>query len=95
MLHSTNGAAAGVTAVSATAITADELLDLIYSLKAPYRKRAVFLMHDSTIKAIRKLKDGNGQFLWQAGLKEGEPDMLLGYRLATSTHMPVIECWLV
>ena len=83
-------AAAGVTAVSATAITADELLDLIYSLKAPYRKRAVFLMHDSTIKAIRKLKDGNGQFLWQAGLKEGEPDMLLGYRLVTSTHMPVI-----
>ena len=90
MLHSTNGAAAGVTAASATAITADELLDLIYSLKAPYRKRAVFLTHDSTIKAIRKLKDGNGQFLWQAGLKEGEPDMLLGYRLVTSTHMPVI-----
>ena len=90
MLHATNGAAAGVTAASATAITADELLDLIYSLRAPYRKRAVFLMHDSTIKAIRKLKDGNGQYLWQPGMKEGAPDMLLGYRLVTSTHMPVI-----
>ena len=90
MLHATNGAAAGVTAASATAITADELLDLIYSLRAPYRKRAVFLMHDSTIKAIRKLKDGNSQYLWQPGMKEGEPDRLLGYRLVTSTHMPVI-----
>ena len=90
MLHATNGAAAGVTAASATAITADELLDLIYSLRAPYRKRAVFLMHDSTIKAIRKLKDGNGQYLWQPGMKDGAPDMLLGYRLVTSTHMPVI-----
>ena len=90
LLNATNGAATGVTAASATALTSDELLDLIYSLKAPYRKRAVFLTHDSTIKAIRKLKDGNGQFLWQAGLKEGEPDMLLGYRLVTSTHMPAI-----
>ena len=90
MLHTSNGAVAGVTAASATAITADELLDLIYSLKAPYRKRAVFLMHDSTIKAVRKLKDGNSQYLWQPGMKEGEPDMLLGYRLVTSTHMPAI-----
>ena len=90
MLHASNGAAAGVTSASATAITADELLDLIYSLKAPYRKRAVFLMHDSTIKAVRKLKDGNSQYLWQPGMKEGEPDRLLGYRLVTSTHMPAI-----
>ena len=90
LLHSSNGAAAGVTAASATALTSDELLDLIYSLKSPYRKRAVFLMHDSTIKAIRKLKDGNSQYLWQPGMKEGEPDRLLGYRLVTSTHMPAI-----
>ena len=90
VLAATGGAQTGVTAASATALTSDELLDLIYSLKAPYRKRAVFLMHDSTIKAIRKLKDGNSQYLWQPGMKEGEPDRLLGYRLVTSTHMPVI-----
>ncbi len=90
LLNATNGAATGVTAASATALTSDELLDLIYSLKSPYRKRAVFLMHDSTIKAIRKLKDGNSQYLWQPGMKEGEPDRLLGYRLVTSTHMPAI-----
>ena len=90
MLHDTNGAATGVTAASATALTADELIDLVYSLKAPYRKRALFLFNDQTIKAIRKLKDGNGQFLWQPGLQVGQPNTLLGYRYETSTHMPLI-----
>ena len=90
MLHDTNGAAIGVTAASATALTADELIDLVYSLKAPYRKRALFLFNDQTIKAIRKLKDGNGQFLWQPGLQVGQPNTLLGYRYETSTHMPLI-----
>lgn len=90
LLHETNGAGTGVTAASATAITADELIDLVYSLKAPYRKKAVFLFNDQTIKAIRKLKDGNGQFLWQPGLQAGQPNTLLGYRYETSTHMPVI-----
>ncbi len=89
LLHSTNGAATGVTAASSTAFTADELIDLVYSLKAPYRKHALFLFNDQTIKAVRKLKDGNGQFLWQAGLN-GQPDTLLGYRYETSYHMPLI-----
>lgn len=89
LLHSTNGAATGVTAASATAFTADELIDLVYSLKAPYRKHALFLFNDQTIKAVRKLKDGNGQFLWQPGLN-GQPDTLLGYRYETSYHMPLI-----
>ncbi len=90
MLHETNGAAAGVTATSATAFTADALIDLVYFLKAPYRKRAIFLFNDQTLKAIRKPKDGNGQFLWQAGLKEGQPNTLLGYKYETSYHMPII-----
>lgn len=90
LLHSTNGAAAGVTAASATAFTADELIDLVYSLKAPYRKHALFLFNDQTLKAIRKLKDGNGQFLWQPGLQAGQPNTLLGYRYETSYHMPLI-----
>ena len=84
-----NGATTGVTAASATTFTADELIDLVYSLKAPYRKHARFLFNDQTIKAVRKLKDGNGQFLWQPGLN-GQPDTLLGYRYETSYHMPLI-----
>ena len=64
ILANTGGAQVGVTTASATAITMDEVLDLFYSLKAPYRNRAVFVMNDATVKAIRKLKDGQGQYLW-------------------------------
>lgn len=60
IFNATGGAELGITAGSATAITADEIIDLVYSLKAPYRKNAAFIMNDSTIKAIRKLKDGQG-----------------------------------
>ena len=71
-------------------IAADEIIDLVHSIKSVYRKKATFLMNDSTIKAIRKLKDGSGQYLWQPGLKEGQPDMLLNYRIATSPYMPEV-----
>ena len=60
IFNATGGAELGVTAASATAITVDEIMDLFYSLKSPYRKNAVFVMNDSTVKAIRKLKDGYG-----------------------------------
>ena len=61
-----------------------------YSLKAPYRKNAVFLMNDSSVKALRKLKDGNGQYLWQPSLTAGTPDMLLGRPVYTSAFMPAM-----
>src|SRR5699024_12483967 len=57
IFNATGGAELGITAGSATAITADEIIDLVYSLKAPYRKNASFIMNDATIKAIRKLKE--------------------------------------
>lgn len=91
ILAATGGAQVGVTAASATAITADELINLVYSLKRPYRKNAVFLMNDQTISAIRKLKDGNGVYLWQPALTQGETDRLLGYPVYTSQYMPTIE----
>jgi HK97 family phage major capsid protein len=87
----TGGAQLGVTAGSATAITADEIIDLVYSLKAPYRKNAVFLMNDATVKAIRKLKDGQGQYLWQPSLTAGTPDTLLNRPVYTSAYAPIIE----
>ena len=65
VLAATGGAETGVTSASSTAITADELMDLFYSLKSPYRKKAVWVLNDSTIKAVRKLKDSTGQYLWQ------------------------------
>jgi HK97 family phage major capsid protein len=90
MLSSTGGAGVGVTTAGST-ITADELIDLVHSLRSVYRRKAVFLLNDSTIKAIRKLKDGQSQYLWQPGLKEGQPDMLLNYRIITSSFMPEIS----
>ena len=90
LLHATNGAGTGVT-TAGTSIAADELFDLVHSIKSVYRKKSVFLLNDSTLKAIRKLKDGQGQYLWQPGLKEGQPDMLLNYRIVTSPFMPEIS----
>lgn len=90
LLNETGGAQLGVTAASATAITADELMDLYYSLKSPYRKNAVWILNDSTIKAIRKLKDGNGQYLWQPAIKDGEVNTILGKPYFTSSYAPEI-----
>jgi HK97 family phage major capsid protein len=91
VLAATGGAQVGVTTASATAITIDEVLDLFYSLKAPYRNRAVFVMNDSTVKAIRKLKDGQGQYLWQPSVQAGTPDTILNRQLYTSAYVPAIE----
>ena len=90
ILAATGGAETGVTAASSTAVTADELMDLFYSLKSPYRKKAVWVLNDSTIKAVRKLKDSTGQYLWQPSLVAGTPDTLLGRPIKTSAYMPVI-----
>ncbi|EMW6317247.1 phage major capsid protein [Enterococcus faecalis] len=91
ILAASGGAEVGVTATSATAITADEVINLVYSLKRPYRKNAVFILNDQTIAALRKLKDGNGAYMWQPALVAGEPDKLLGYPVYTSAYMPTVE----
>lgn len=77
----------GVT-TSGASMTSDDIIDLIYSLKRPYRKNASFMMNDSTIAAIRKLKDNNNNYIWQPAYQAGEPDRLLGYTLHTSAFFP-------
>lgn len=81
---------AGVTAASATAITANELIDLQHSITAPYRIGAAWAMNDSTLKAVRKLVDSNGQYVWQPGLRVSNPDELLGAPVYTDTNMEEI-----
>lgn len=88
ILTASGGAEVGVTSAAAAAITADEMIDLFYSLKSPYRKNAVWVLNDGTIKAIRKLKDNQGQYLWQPSLTAGTPDMILGRPVRTSAYMP-------
>ncbi|NTW70672.1 MAG: phage major capsid protein [Eubacteriaceae bacterium] len=90
IFHSSGGAGIGVTTASATALTFDELMDLFYSLKSPYRKNAVFVTNDATVKTIRKLKDGNGQYIWQPSVTLGQPDTILNKPVRTSAYVPTI-----
>lgn len=89
-IFTANGGAVGVTAAASNAVTADELISLVYALKSPFRRNAKFLMNDATISAIRKLKDSNGVYLWQPSLQAGQPDRLLGFELYTSPYVPVM-----
>lgn len=68
----------------------DKLVDLVQSLRAPYRQGAVFLMNAATLAAIRKFKTSDGAFLWQPALAEGRADTLLGYPVIESEDMPDI-----
>ena len=89
ILAATGGGEIGVT-TAGNSPTADEVLDLIYKLKRPYRANAAFITADSTLAFIRKLKDGSGQYLWQPALTAGEPDRLMGYPVYTSAYVPAI-----
>ncbi len=85
-----SGGMVGVTTAASNAISVDEVINLIYALKSPYRKNAKFLMNDATVSLLRKLKDGNGAYLWQPSVQAGEPDKLLGYDLYTSPYAPTV-----
>ncbi len=86
---SDSGAELGVT-TSGTNITFDEVIDLFYSLRAPYRRNAVFIMNDSTVRALRKLKNGSGDYLWQPSVTAGTPDTIMNRPVYTSTYMPTV-----
>ncbi|WP_026673620.1 phage major capsid protein [Alkalihalobacterium bogoriense] len=90
IFNATGGAELGITASSATAVSVDEIMDLFYSLRSPYRKNAVFVMNDATVKLIRKLKDGNGQYLWQPSIQAGQPDTILNRPVKTSAYVPTV-----
>lgn len=90
IFDSKKGGELGLTTKAQT-ITADELIDLVYSLDRPYRKRAAFILNDATVAQIRRLKDVNGAYIWQPSLKDGEPDRLLGYPAYTSAFAPKAE----
>lgn len=68
----------------------DNLVDLVYSLKSAFRRNARFMMNDKTIGEVRKIKDADGRPLWHSGLRDGEPDRLLGYSMVSMPDMPDI-----
>jgi len=90
IFHATDGADIGYTAAGAAAITFDDIIGLVHSLKTPYRRRAAFLLNDATVAAVRKLKDGNGNFIWQPSPQAGQPDRLFGYSLHMSPFVPAL-----
>lgn len=75
---------------NAAQITADGLRTLFYALKTPYIRNAGWIMGRATIEAISKLKDGGGEYLWEPGLKVGEPQTLLGHPIERMEDMPVV-----
>ena len=82
----TNG---GKTAITLTAaLKSDDIIDLVYALRRPYRKKAAFIINDKNLAAVRKLKDGNGAYLWQPSYQSGEPDKIFGYSVYTSAYAP-------
>jgi len=68
----------------------DKLIDLQHALKATYRNGASWLLNDLTCAAIRKLKDGNGDYIWQPGLAASVPDLILGKPVAYDDNVASI-----
>ena len=71
-------------------VAADDLIDLVYDLEAQYAANARWVTSRANLKSVRKMKDGEGNYLWQPGLQAGEPDTLCGYPVAQSPWMPAI-----
>jgi len=82
-----NTADAGVT-TSAANITFDDIIEFYHSLRIPYRNKAVWILNDSTVKSLRKLKDSNGNYIWQPSVQVGQPDMILNRPYYTSVFAP-------
>lgn len=86
------GAALGATTATATAITADEVIDLEHSVDASYRSGAGYMLHDITVAAIRKLKvqSGTNQYVWQSNFNSGLPDTLNNRPYTVNNHMDYV-----
>lgn len=80
-------ATVGITSASPTALTSDEILDMHYSVAAKYRPKASWLVSDAFEKAVMKLKDTTGRYIWQMGLAEGKPNTLNGRPVYNSAYL--------
>lgn len=87
---SSGGAEIGATAQT-SAITFDDVMEIFYSLRSPYRKNAVWVLNDSTVKALRKLKDSNGNYIWQPSVSVGIPDTIFNRPYYTSSYIPELK----
>ena len=86
ILDDENGAEIGLTSGSSSEITYDEMISLFFSLDKEYRSNAIWVMNDKTALAVRKLKDEDGNLLWNK-----DKDTILGKKVVISNYMPDIE----
>lgn len=82
-----NASTAAFTSAAATSISPDEIIDLAHSVDPSYRNGARYMMNDNTLKALKKVKDGDGRYLWTSGLAFKEPDTINGYPYSINQHM--------
>ncbi len=85
------GGSFGLTAAGTNAITAEEVIDLYHSVALEYRERATWVMNDSTLKLIRKMRESGsttGAFLWQPSMIAGQPDTIMGRPVVTISTAP-------
>ena len=80
--------ATGVAGALPASNPSDKLIDLVYALKAGYRQNANWVMNRKTQAAIRKLKDADGNYLWQPPATPGSRAMLMGFPLVEAEDMP-------
>ena len=89
------GAITAATAASATAVTTDEVIDLVYSLPAERNGNAKFFLNRTSLGKVRKLKDGQGNYIWQPSYVAGQPSTLLGYPVIEVPGMPNMTTGLI
>lgn len=86
------GASVGIAGIAgqATSVASDNLIDLLHSVDPAYRSMpgVRWMFHDTTLRAIKKLKDGQGNYLWLPGYSVKEPDTILGHGYTINQHMP-------
>ena len=90
IFNATGGAGDGTTTTGA-AITFDDVMELYYSLRSPYRNKAVWVLNDSTVKVLRKLKDSTGNYIWQLSVSAGLSDTILNRPYKTSVYVPEVK----
>ncbi len=86
----TNSGIAAVNSGDANLLKADGLIDLFYAVKDAYARNGSWLMKRGTIATIRKFKDGQGQYLWQPGIGQDQPNTILGKPYREAVDMPAV-----
>ena len=82
---------AAVTTENALTVSFNDIYKLYYALRAPYRRNAAFVCHDTLMLQFMMLQDGNSQYIWKPGLEVGKPDTLLGRPIYTTAYMPALS----